>query len=53
MSRPKTHSKGMMVFLHLKPKGSNGNDINIRIVPGDLPITKFLFKIVGQNFKVS
>ena len=53
MSHPKTHSKGTMVFLHLKAKDSSGNDINIRIVTRNLPITKILFKVVGQNSKIS
>ena len=53
MSHPKYHSKGTAVFLHLKPKGSSGNDTNIHIVTGNLPITKILFKVVGQNSKIS
>ena len=50
MSRPKTHSKGVTVISHFKPKTQNENNTNIHIVTGNLPITKFMFKVVEQRF---
>ena len=50
---PKPTPRTWRSFHTSSPKAQSGNDTNIRIVTGNLPITKFLFRVVGQNSKVS
>ena len=53
MSRPKAHSRTWWLFHNSSSKAQSGNDTNIRIVTENLPITKFLSRVVGQNSKIS
>ena len=49
---PKPTPKTCWSFHTLNPKTQSGNNTNIHIVTKNLPITKFIFKVVGQNSKI-
>ena len=46
---PKPTPRAWRSFHTLTPNAQSRNDINIRIVIGNLPITKFLFRVVWKK----
>ena len=50
---PKPTIRAWQSFHTSSPMAQSGYDTNIRIVTGNLPITKFLLRVVEQNSKIS